>query len=397
MPFITDLQWDEDLLDTVQLLIAEGFDTDRDVLVREEPGDILVPDPEDEECFVPALSEEALDDVLDLVAQTMAPTMLRADEVWLQEQKRRAVLPTGCQGIDEILEGGCRTGEVTEFAGAPCTGKTQLAFFTMITTLATSPEACVIYIDGSNTFSASRIAELYECSDRFERFRSRGMTPTHILDRIRRIPCFDAWALMDMLESIHQTARDHLDSFVSSTQLVVVDSIADMLGSIVGSGQIRGNVMLSAIGQHLKAIAVEHYAAVLVSTTATGVLTQHETCIKPTKVVNYGVVYDADPDEDDTEDDEREKENALQPERTTKPALGNAWSFTPSVTLVFEDPHDAANRPGSSDRMLSFKNRAGQIVPVTQRKVEGRGHAADLFIGGREIFSDARPKPMKRK
>ncbi|RUP23778.1 hypothetical protein BC936DRAFT_138971 [Jimgerdemannia flammicorona] len=77
--------------------------------------------------------------------------------------------------IDSLLDGGMLTGEITELAGPSASGKTQLAFFTIATTLAADPTAAVLYIDTCNTFEPARVRDLLARAGRFEEARKGGM------------------------------------------------------------------------------------------------------------------------------------------------------------------------------------------------------------------------------
>ncbi len=80
----------------------------------------------------------------------------------LEEQLPR--LTTGVKGIDELLQGGLRPGELYEFAGEFGTGKTQLCHQLAVTVQLPEEKGGMagkaVYIDTEGTFSPQRIASI---------------------------------------------------------------------------------------------------------------------------------------------------------------------------------------------------------------------------------------------
>ena len=64
-------------------------------------------------------------------------------------------LPTGCDGVDELLGGGLRQGQVTELTGEAGAGKTQLCLSRAASAAALGHR--VVYVDTGGCFSASRV------------------------------------------------------------------------------------------------------------------------------------------------------------------------------------------------------------------------------------------------
>jgi RecA/RadA recombinase len=66
-------------------------------------------------------------------------------------------LPTGCKNLDDLLGGGIETGVITQFYGAPGSGKTQLCY-TLCVVLASHYRA--IYIDTESSFRPERVGAI---------------------------------------------------------------------------------------------------------------------------------------------------------------------------------------------------------------------------------------------
>ncbi|KAJ3162924.1 hypothetical protein HDU88_006564 [Geranomyces variabilis] len=362
---------DERLARATAKLVARGVTRPRDFLLKDPRSPI----------FRDGLSEDIVVRLRAQAADSLACPLIAGDEAFDEEREMQAFLSTGCPGIDELLDGGCVVGEMTEFAGAPATGKTQLAFFTAITTVAADPLATVLYIDSSNSFSPARISELFCNSDRFEFARTPEMSAAFILSRIKCVKCFDACELLDALQDVDQKLSEQSDSFLNRLKFVVVDSVGALFSPLVGFGQTRGYVMMMTVGYMLKEMALRHRFAVL--------------------TINYAVQSDFNGNNNNNNYSRR----SLQTYRTaTKPALGTAWSFVPNVRLLFSTPPDyddddndgtaplATGRESQdSAQVHSYENSKGMIMALAKRKVVvGNSHRKgerSLYLGAHETMS----------
>ena len=71
---------------------------------------------------------------------------------------RKGILPTGATPIDRLLEGGLHIGEVTSVFGEAATGKSTLAYQSLINMAKMG--LCTIYIDTEHKFNTQRIAQI---------------------------------------------------------------------------------------------------------------------------------------------------------------------------------------------------------------------------------------------
>ncbi|KAI9090305.1 P-loop containing nucleoside triphosphate hydrolase protein [Phlyctochytrium arcticum] len=329
------------------------------------------------------VSETTIDHLIDLAIQSSLCENISGDELLTDEEDHGRTLSSGCPDLDELLEGGFQTGEMVEVAGPSSTGKTQLMFFSAITCTASNPSASVLYIDSGNAFSAARISQLFLASDRFESFRLTGMDVEHVLGRITHVPCYDAYALIDILEQLDVNLRLKAESFYQGLQMMVIDSIGSVLGPIVGYGQPHGYAIMTTIGQMIKHIATKYHIAVMVVNSAVS--------------TDFGA-------------------GPVDPSLVrTKPALGTFWGTVPSIRLYLSpyiDTSSALNKrsgsgtssssdsatqstsSSSEDEVFTYENRHGVVIPLramncrvtsSHRTVPDR--ECKIYLGGSEVIS----------
>ncbi|XP_073429682.1 DNA repair protein RAD51 homolog 4 isoform X2 [Dendrobates tinctorius] len=124
-----------------------------------------------------------------------------------------AILPTGNKKLDFLLDSGLYTGEVTEIAGAPGSGKTQVAS----------------------------------------------------LERIQVIRIFDAYKLLDVLQDLRHSFSQQLLRSGETLRLVVVDSACAVIYPLLGGKQTEGMAVMMYIAKELQTLAHDFSLAVLVT------------------------------------------------------------------------------------------------------------------------------------
>ncbi|ORY52625.1 hypothetical protein BCR33DRAFT_711888 [Rhizoclosmatium globosum] len=204
---------------------------------------------------VPGLSEEALREIkLEAARNQLNVPMMSGLEAVESEAARWHVVSSGCPGIDQLLQyRGFATGTITEFAGMSATGKTQLAFFSILTSLCLVPQSTALFVDSNCSFSIERIKTLFEKSDRFHAAREQGMTAEHILSRLKVSHCYDAHQLLDLLTSLQWSLYNQTGEFEGQLKFLIIDSVGSLLAPVVGlPGQ---QAFLSSVGVVLDAIS----------------------------------------------------------------------------------------------------------------------------------------------
>jgi DNA repair protein RadA len=122
-------------------------------------------------------------------------------------------LPTGCKSLDDLLGNGMETGVITQFYGAPGSGKTQLCF-TLCVTLPSHYRA--IYIDTESSFRPERIKAIA---------RARGLDHEKILQRILVAKALDSTLQESCIEVAASNINFEANSIPNNIKLLIVDSM----------------------------------------------------------------------------------------------------------------------------------------------------------------------------
>ncbi|XP_078730116.1 DNA repair protein RAD51 homolog 4 [Lampetra fluviatilis] len=147
-----------------------------------------------------------------------------------------AILPTGCSRLDSLLDSGLYTGELTELAGGPATGKTQVCLSVAVTVACDLGQAVMLVMAGGAAGClASRLLAMVQ-----GKTPDSGASQVAALQRVQVARVFDAFALLDLLQDLRFYA-------------------------VLTTERHDGLALLMHIGRELKSIAKEHALAVLVT------------------------------------------------------------------------------------------------------------------------------------
>jgi len=154
-----------------------------------------------------------------------------------QTEKQRLTCTTGSRAIDDILGGGVKTREITEFGGKNGTGKTQICHSLSVKAQLKPSEGGfggeVLYYDTEGTFSATRLYQIAE---------NNGLNPEEALRNV---------IISRVYNSDHQNfLLDHAFKLCAeeNIKLVIVDSAASHFRS-----EYLGREMLAERQQHINA------------------------------------------------------------------------------------------------------------------------------------------------
>ncbi|CAC5400335.1 RAD51L3 [Mytilus coruscus] len=168
-----------------------------------------------------------------------------------------SILPTACQGFDQILDGGLYTGEVTEVAGEIASGKTQICL-SMTASVICHSKQNVMYVDTSGGFCAERLEEIlhtkYQQGDNSD-----------VFSHIRCLQTYDIYSLLSELQQIKVNITQQSDPFYSGLKLIIIDNVASVIYPILGGNQLDGHGLIVQLSQLLKPLAVDYSLSVLVS------------------------------------------------------------------------------------------------------------------------------------
>jgi RAD51-like protein 2 len=249
---------------------------------------------------------------------------------------------TFCRELDQLLGGGVALNELTEFAGAPGLGKTQLAMQLAVT--ARLPlnwggvEGETLYVDSEGSFSPERCWSMAEALvshiRSVHRKRRRDVevpewfTPRAILDGIHVIRVHDLAAQTATLLSLEERLRQP-KAPGGCVRLVVVDSVAfHVRASALMALEKTSTTTLSSRQQHQKQRSLlvalaSHLNQVASRHTVAVVATNQMTTVKACGSTAHPSSSSAAPASDSF---------------TLVPALGEAWAHAVSNRLVLHQP-----------------------------------------------------------
>lgn len=252
-------------------------------------------------CDVESLAQKTsipakdLSSIQSIVTAQLAAFPLNGKDYYDGLMTRFSILSTGCKNLDELLDGGLYTGDVTEIVGAAGTGKSQIC---MNIALSTSMEAkkYVIYIDTGGSFCGERIKQLLEgCKASLD-----DKEIPKILSRMSVVQAFDIFSMLEALESVRQRLVSEIeDEKTLQLRLVIVDCLAAVVSPVLGGQQIHGHSLMVNLSRILKSLAVEHSLAV---------------------VITNNVVADS----------------SWSSPFSTKPALGPTWGHVPNTRVFIQ-------------------------------------------------------------
>lgn len=172
-----------------------------------------------------------------------------------------AILSTGSPRLDQWLDGGLYTGEMTELVGHSAVGKTQFCHSTTVA-VAKQTKLNVLYIDTSASFSVDRLLAILEPDDEPE--------ADSILRRIKCCKVFSIFQMFDVLEETRQHLINQTDSFYCGLRLIVCDSVSGLVSPLLGGPQSQGHCAMVHFAQKLKILAHEYFLSVLVTNSLVG-------------------------------------------------------------------------------------------------------------------------------
>ncbi|XP_022633624.1 DNA repair protein RAD51 homolog 4 isoform X3 [Vigna radiata var. radiata] len=206
--------------------------------------------------------KQGIDQLLSII-DARHPPLLNGLQLLEDVQRNKHVLSTGCEGIDALLGGGLREGQLTELVGSSASGKTQACLLSASTVA--KHKSSVIYLDTGNSFSPHRIARFVGQSSGYDSENQADHMLKKVLDRII---CHSVFHIYQMLDVLHQLKINLRSEIVKSNQhvrLLIVDSISSLITPILGGSSPQGHALMISAGYLLKKLAHEHNIAVLAS------------------------------------------------------------------------------------------------------------------------------------
>ncbi|MED6185320.1 hypothetical protein PIB30_055930 [Stylosanthes scabra] len=242
--------------------------------------------------------KQGIDQLLSVIDAKL-PSLRNGLQLLQDAECNKLLLPTGFQGIDALLGGGLRAGQLTELVGLSSSGKTQ-ACLTSASTVA-KQGGSVIYFDTGNSFSPQRIADLVGQTSDYVVDNQAELGPLQrVMERIMCYSVFDIYQMFDMLQQLKINLKSKIVESDHHVQLLIIDSISSLITPILGGRGPQGHALMISAGYLLKKLADDHNIAVMVT--------------------NHMVAGEGG---------------------TSKPALGESWKSVPHIRLLLSREYDS--------------------------------------------------------
>lgn len=172
-------------------------------------------------------------------------------------------LPTGCDGIDDLLGGGLRQGQVTEITGPSASGKTQLCLSAAASAAALGHR--VVYVDTTGGFSATRIKQFHRGF--FADDAAREEVVAHLKQTLNLIAvhrCHDVFSLLNLLSQLGEEASEDDNNPEHATMgLLVIDSLSSLLSPLLTKAHHQGYTIMATVAAMLRGLATTRKTAAL--------------------------------------------------------------------------------------------------------------------------------------
>jgi RAD51-like protein 3 len=182
-------------------------------------------------------------------------------------EEEAQTVPTGLPGLDRVLGGGVRVGELTELVGGASAGKTVLChrLCAHACLSARGTTATALFVDTCGAFSARYLAA---CIPDGEATTAAVATQDSVarafIGGVRVVRAFDVDALLAVLERLTEDGDDDDDEFLARLRVVVVDSFTAAFSPVLGAHPL-GHALLVRAARLMKRAARQRRLAFVVS------------------------------------------------------------------------------------------------------------------------------------
>ncbi|NXH62882.1 RA51D protein, partial [Rhabdornis inornatus] len=291
--------------DMIQLLRANGIRTVVD-FVSSDLEDVA------QKC---SLSYKALVAVRRVLLAQFSAFPANGADLYEELKSSTAILPTGSPSLDQLLDSGLYTGEVTELMGAPGSGKTQVSLG-IAASVSLGLKQHVLFLDSTGGFTASRLYQMLQAQTEDEeeqarqvlgRLRLSFVLQLEALQRIQVVRVFNIYELLSALQELRDRLSQQVVSSTGPLKMVLLDSVSAVIYPLLGGRQSEGLALMMQLSRELKTLAREFSLAVVVTN-------------QVTRDSSTGAL---------------------------KPALGRSWSFVPSTRVLLESKEGSTQRAAS--------------------------------------------------
>uniref|UniRef100_A0A8C8AGH8 DNA repair protein RAD51 homolog 4 n=1 Tax=Otus sunia TaxID=257818 RepID=A0A8C8AGH8_9STRI len=304
----------------IQLLRASGVRTVVD-FVSSDLEDIA------QKC---SLSYKALVAVRRVLLAQFSAFPTNGADLYEELKSSTAILPTGSPSLDQLLDSGLYTGEVTELMGAPGSGKTQVCLG-IAASVSLGLKQHVLFLDSTGGFTASRLYQMLQAQaeDKEEQLEA--------LQRIQVVRVFNIYEMLSALQELRDRLSQQVMSSVGPFKIVVIDSVSAVIYPLLGGKQSEGLAIMMQLARELKTLAREFSLAVVVTNQVT-----------------------------------RDSSTS-----SLKPALGRSWSFVPSTRVLLESK-EATWEKATTQRIASLAKSSRQPTGIQVEVDIGNSHVQEL-------------------
>ncbi|NXD95535.1 RA51D protein, partial [Chaetorhynchus papuensis] len=291
--------------DMIQLLRANGIRTVVD-FVSSDLEDVS------QKC---SLSYKALVAVRRVLLAQFSAFPANGADLYEELKSSTAILPTGSPSLDQLLDSGLYTGEVTELMGAPGSGKTQVCLG-IAASVSLGLKQHVLFLDSTGGFTASRLYQMLRAQTEDEEEQAA-------LQRIQVVRAFSIYELLSALQELRDRLSQQVVSSMGPLKMVLLDSVSAVIYPLLGGRQSEGLALMMQLSRELKTLAREFSLAVVVTNQVT-------------------------------------RDSGTGP---LKPALGRSWSFVPSTRVLLESKETTWDK-GTTQRVASLAKSPRQPTGI---------------------------------
>ncbi|NXW01984.1 RA51D protein, partial [Fregetta grallaria] len=289
----------------IQLLRANGIRTVVD-FVSSDLEDVA------QKC---SLSYKALVAVRRVLLAQFSAFPANGADLYEELKSSTAILPTGSPSLDQLLDSGLYTGEVTELMGAPGSGKTQVCLG-IAASVSLGLKQHVLFLDSTAGFTASRVYQMLQA-------RAEDEEEQAALQRIQVVRVFNIYEMLSALQELRNRLSQQVVSSMGPLKIVVIDSVSAVIYPLLGGKQSEGLAIMMQLARELKTLAREFSLAVVVTNQVT-------------------------------------RDSSTGP---LKPALGRSWSFVPSTRVLLESK-EATWEKATTQRIASLAKSPRQPTGI---------------------------------
>lgn len=206
------------------------------------------------------ISIQELELVKQKIVEQLSVVPMRVDAFLCNMWEFASLYSTGSDELNQLLGGGIHSGEILELAGATSTGKTKLCQTACFHALLDSVQNCALYLDTAMSFDAQEFHDM--CEKRIALIPECKTSTASIEMRIKIVRLHH---ITGLFQALYQCMVDLRKKKRSTLRLIVIDSLAAVLGPVMLQLIPDLQKRMLHIFEMLKAISSTFKIAILVT------------------------------------------------------------------------------------------------------------------------------------